>query len=365
MKKRFIGIMTLMFLSALLCLGACGPSETPPEEPPRETVEGRDVLTSAEVNSYDASYIKLFGRTYKEGKRLTLDHAGTGFEVTFYGTSLSANLSSAAALYCRTFLDGDTEGTRIQVNTTGNYDLAKDLENGFHILRMVKSNSTHNGKITVTNIATDGKFIRPAEEEHLSIEFIGDSVTVGAGVFGKGGDNCKIENTDATKGYAYLTAQALDADCSLVATEGIDTKKQNNPYLPITMLKLYPLVSFNMQKEYTFPTGGSDVVVVAMGTNDCVISGYTGAEFSADYKELLELVRSKNPNAKIVCIYELMRTVPAFTQGIQNAIAAMNDENISYFGMPQRTNGAEAHPSAADAVEQSAALTEYLKTLLG
>lgn len=359
-------MITLLFLSALLCLGACAPTETEqPSEPTRETVEGRDVLTSKEVNSFKDGNVKLFGRTYAKSSSLILDHAGTGFEITFYGTSLSANLSSAPSmLYCRTFIDGDKEGTLVHVNKNGKFDLATDLQNGFHTLRLVKSNSTHNGKISVTNLKTDGKFIRPAAEEHLSIEFIGDSVTVGAGVFGSGGDACAIDNTDATKSYAYLTAQALDADCSLVATEGIDVKKQNNPYLPITMLELYPLVSFNEQKEYEFPTGGSDVVVVAMGTNDCVIQNYTGAEFSADYKELLTLVRAKNPNAKIVCIYELMRTVPAFTQGIQDAIAAMNDEDISYFSMPQKTSGAEGHPSAADAVQQSTALTEYLKTLL-
>ncbi|MDE7296751.1 MAG: SGNH/GDSL hydrolase family protein, partial [Clostridia bacterium] len=227
--------------------------------------------------------------------------------------------------------------------------------------------SSQNGLLALSEVRTDGKLLRPKQKSPLKIEFVGDSITVGAGVFATSPSQATtIENSDATKGYAYLTAQALGADCSLVATEGICTKAKW--VLPVNMQEMYLSKSSVTTDAYDFPETAQDLIVVALGTNDSYYMGsgisYTSDAFSADYKELLTLVRSKNATAKIVCIYGMMGTHAPVAEGIQKAIADFHDENVSYFAMPAGTDGGGAHPSAENAVTQSAALTAYLKELL-
>lgn len=342
-------------------------SNVKPTEP--EKIEGLEVISKEDMNKFDDTALRTFGRTYRAGKQLVLDHAGTGAEMTFYGTQLEAKLiSSGDLLLARVFVDGEKEGTLMEFRRGfRKFDfLAQNLTEGVHTVKIVKSTSSQNGALSLNEVRTDGKFLRPQEKTPLKIEFVGDSITVGAGVFATPSKNPTIENSDATKGYAYLTAEAFHADCSLVATEGICTKAKW--VLNVNAYEMYTQKSSVTTAAYEFPETQQDVVVVALGTNDSYYmgtnTGYSSDVFSADYRELLTLVRSKNPTAKIVCIYGMMGTHAPVEAGIKNAIEALSDADIGYFGMPAGTDGAGSHPSAENAVAQSAALTAYLKELL-
>lgn len=380
LKRLLCLLLPAIFLS---CAAACGesgsdagatpPSQTAPDqtpdEPKAETIEGLEVISVDEVLKFDESVLRLYGRTYKSGKQLLFDNAGTGAEFTFYGTQLEAKLlSTGDLLYARVFVDGDKTGTLMEFRRGfKKFDfLAKDLTEGVHTVKIVKATSSQNGALSLSEVRTDGKFLRPKEKTPLKIEFVGDSITVGAGVFASPSEEPAIENSDATKGYAYLTADALGADCSLVATEGICTKAKW--VLPVSMCEMYLNKSSVTTAPYDFPAAEQDLVVVALGTNDSYYMGtdqkYTSDAFSADYRELLTLIRSKNKRAKIVCVYGMMGTHAPVAQGIQKAIGELDDGNISYFAMPAGTDGAGAHPSAQNAVAQSAALTAYLRALL-
>ncbi len=372
-----------LLLPALLlpCFVACGenpesddggnpPEQTEPNTPSEpETVEGYEVISAEEIGRFESDCVRLFGRTYKTGKQLVFDNAGTGAEFTFYGTSFQAKIiSSGDLLYARVFVDGDETGKLMDFRRGFRkfYDLADGLEEGVHTVKIVKATSSQNGLLVLTELQTDGKFLRPAEQSPLRIEFVGDSITVGAGVFATPSKDPAIENSDATKSYAYLTAEALGADCSLVATEGICTKVKW--VLPVSMCDMYLSKSSVTTDAYVFPETEQDVVVIALGTNDSYYMGsdpaYTSDVFAADYSEPITLVRSKNPHAKIVCIYGMMGTSAPVENGIKKAISAQNDENIYYFAMPAGTDGGGSHPSEENAKAQSSALIEYLKELL-
>ncbi|MDE5547787.1 MAG: hypothetical protein K2J30_02180 [Clostridia bacterium] len=383
---KFKRLLCLLLPAMLLgCLAACGestpdadtqpPSQTDPadktEQPSApEYIEGLEVITKEDMQKFDESVVRLFGRTYKSGKQLVFDNAGTGAEFTFYGTEFEAKIiSSGDLLLARVFVDGEETGSLMEFRRGfRKFDyLAQDLTEGVHTVKIIKATSSQNGVLSLSEIRTNGKLLRPKQKTPLKIEFVGDSITVGAGVFAPASQDPTIENSDATKGYAYLTAEALGADCSLVATEGICTKVKW--VLPVSMCDMYLSKSSVTTAAYDFPETAQDVIVVALGTNDSYYMGtdasYTSDAFSADYKELITLVRSKNATAKIVCIYGMMGTHAPVAQGIQKAIADLDDANVSYFAMPAGTDGAGSHPSAQNAVAQSAALTAYLKELLG
>ena len=109
MIKRWLCIL---LVAAFLCafpMAACSdPAETTPpdgdteipalpEEEQPEYIDGREVLSAETVNAFDGEGVRLFGRTYINANNLVLENAATGAEVSFYGTSLSADIISASS----------------------------------------------------------------------------------------------------------------------------------------------------------------------------------------------------------------------------------------------------------------------------
>ena len=378
MIKRWLCIL---LVAAFLCafpMAACSdPAETtppdgdteipaPPEEEQPEYIDGREVLSAETVNAFDGEGVRLFGRTYINANNLVLENAATGAEVSFYGTSLSADIISASStMYCRVFVDGDTEGTRLRITRNNTYTLAENLQEGIHTVRIVKATSSQNGNVKIDSFSTDGKFLRPEQADNLRIEFVGDSITVGAGVFADSAQGCNADNSDATKGFAYLTAQALGADCSIVATEGICVGGKSA--LSVNMLEMYESISSISLGKYPAETP-YDIVVVGLGTNDnWYMMGnaeYTVDRFAEDYQSLLGLIRGRNPDAVIVCVYGMMGVSQNIVTGITQAIENMGDSRIFSCQLPTNLQGADSHPSAEGAIEQSAVLTEYLQELI-
>ncbi len=383
MKKLF-AVMLAMLLSCSLLFVGCNETEPDPPiesgteqnkdpEPEKPTepekIEGLEVVSAEEINTFATDALRLFGRTYVQQNNLCLDNGGTGFEATFFGTRFEAELVPMTdLLYYRVFVDGDSEGTLKKLAGNRSYVLAKDLPEGVHTVRLVKAISSQNGVVKVKKLKTDGKFLRAEKKDRPRIEFVGDSISVGAGVFGDTkGVGCTVDNSDVAKGYAYLTAQALDADYSIVATEGICVKKVKG-WLTISMMEMYERLSSTTAGKYQYPEQTHDAVVLALGTNDgFYMSGdpsYTQDAFAADYIALLELIRSKNPSAKIVCVYGMMGVNAAVENGIKQAIAEKGDETITYLQLPTDQKGADGHPSLEGAKKQSDVLLEYLRGIL-
>lgn len=374
MKRTLLCV--ILALCCALCLFGCGETpektpaggtttEEPAETPEPEIVAGREVISSEDMNTFDENNMRFFGRTYLSMKRLVLSNAATGFELCFYGKELIAKMfSSNATMYCRVFVDGDEEGRRMTVTGNHEYTLASDLEEDVHTVRLVKATASQNGNIIVSALRTDGKFLREEKKERLAIEFVGDSVTAGGGTLGAPTDISADKNADASKSYAYRTAAALDADYSVVATDGLCVRGKLT--LPIDAFDLYNHRSSTDASPWTFPRT-FDIVVVAFGTNDlyCLNQTYTADMFSEDYKELLALIREKNPDAHIVCVYGLMNFAASIENGIKKAVEESNDEKIGYLRLPVGNDGVGQHPSAENAVAQSAALVDHLKTLIG
>ena len=193
---------------------------------------------------------------------------------------------------------------------------------------------------------------------------VGDSITVGAGIYADPSTLNANENSDVAKCYAYLTAQELDADFSFVATEAICTKSKK--FLTINAIEMYGQYSATHAGKYKIKEP-YDIVVVGLGTNDASAlaadPSYTPAALQADYTELLTLIRASNPEAKIVCVYGMMGETPTVKTSFTNAIAALGDENITYCTLPASTDGGQGHPSVKGAVTEAQTLLEHIRSL--
>ena len=325
-------------------------------------------VEESQVNSFNKQSLNLFGRVVVSGgrvKKLKVDHAASGFEVSFFGTQLTVTASATEIIYCRYFVDGESEGTFKKVwNASTEYQVAKDLKEGYHTVRFLKCSELTDGLLTIENISTDGVFVTP-EKRNLKIEFIGDSITAGYGSLGKNPDARSVKNSDGTKALAYLTAQKLNADYSIIALAGIAI----NVHMwrtDITMNELYKQLTLNDTSAYDFESWQPDVVVCLMGENSygyCVNKDPSYfSRYPNDYLQFLQYIKSVRPNAKIVCVYGMMN----YDVNIHNAItksAATLGQGATCLLMKGNFDGAGAHPNEKAQKEYASIIAEHIRSI--
>jgi hypothetical protein len=116
-----------------------------------------------------------------------------------------------------------------------------------------------------------------------------------------------------------------------------------------------------------------DAVVVNLGTNDLSTStDPTQAEFEGAYRALLETIRSKYPDAHILCTNGPMLNGTELTtvRGyLTNVVTALADAKISTFTIDAQDGsdgyGCDWHPSLARHEKVAAVVTAAIKAKLG
>ena len=318
--------------------------------------------TKENVNTFSEEFVNTFGRTYMKDNALCLDHVASALEVAIVGTSLSVELSASDNIYVRVFVDDEEEGERFEVKPSiSTYTFAKNLGEGYHKIRIVKSSELYDGTIQVKSVQADGFAVAPSKGD-LKIEFIGDSITAGYGVLAPGGVRT-IENSDGCYSFAYKTAQRLGADYSTIALQGICAKAYQ--YQPTNMYTLYQQVSPFTTETYDF-SFNPNIIVLNLGTNEAahLSKNPSYAEiFPSDYQEMLSYVREKNPNAYILCVYGMMWTNVKIENGIKTAIKNMSDDCIEYMPFIGNTAGANGHPNQSACETWSQMLAEKIQRL--
>ena len=323
-----------------------------------------DKTTAELVNTFDETYVNIYGRTYQKDGKLCLDHVASGVEVAIDGTGLTAEIEASAGVYLCVYVDGAEEYERIPLMAgKKSYTLASGLTEGLHTVRFVKSSEVYDGQIRVVSLSSEGFYTAP-EKSNFRIEFIGDSITAGYGALGATGTARTVENSDACSSYAYYTAQKLGVDYSMVALQGICVNA--NMWIQDRMSEVYKVVSPLNQGAYDF-SDKADVVILNLGTND---AGYItskdfdySTQFPADYLQLLRYIREKNPDANIICLYGFMGKQTSVDNGIKQAVEEFNDSKTVYLsGMfIQNGMGANGHPSKDAQAIWGATLAEYIE----
>ena len=199
-----------------------------------------------------------------------------------------------------------------------------------------------------------------AEESraHL-IEFIGDSITCGYGVEGRlNADSFRTATENVMKAYAYLTAEKLHADYSMVCYSGhgiISGYTANGTAVTNQLVPRYYGETGHctavlegrrrIQDDLWDFAVQPDLVVINLGTND---SSFTGTDpdrqqkFTAAYTAFLKTVREKNPAAQILCTLGIMGQT--LCDAVEQAVSDYRDET----GDPKIETMRFAEQSGAD-----------------
>ena len=303
-----------------------------------------------ELSSVNSEYVKFHGRHYFDEnlKSTWFDYSLSGFEVTFTGTTLVADFYATNANsdenrpYLGVSIDGDYDPNNIlpiklSTNSKGengkiisdnislheSIKLVENLTDSIHTLRIYKRSECTSSHVALKAISTDG-IINPVVPKELDykIEVFGDSVTCGYAVDSSDYYQkfcTQIENS--TKSFANLAANKLKADASFISCGGypVYKSKYSSTCKPSSIPEMFSLSSVEWVTSTQHVWDNSlyvpDVVVIALGANDCSIyNELTNEEdknifkenFKNTYLNFLTTIQKTYPTTHIVVSEEII-----------------------------------------------------------
>ncbi len=328
----------------------------------------------AHITSYEADeeHVRPIGRTvFKDGVRwLSFSGAGIEFDcdavyfnVMFLSdtTSQSFNHKPKVAI----IVNGDTVFDELLSEDRQNVRISLSDYDGPVKVRIIKQSESMFSAIGIEQIRFyERRETRPTVDYSMKIEFIGDSITAGYGIDETNNNaSFSTKTQNFAKTYAYLTAEALEAQYSAIAFSGYGvlsgstTNGQLNS--KATVLNYYDKAITN--KKFDSPNDElwdsnnfePDFVVINLGTNDatyCTTRERRNA-FTDEYEKQLELVHEKNPNAYILCI--LADVNNSLFENIEEAVENFKNQtsyekvsaSIINFDMAGNGTVIQGHPS--------------------
>jgi lysophospholipase L1-like esterase len=373
-------------------------STPPPADAPDAGSPGTgadDAGTSTEPTGPPAiRYIGRFDTTDANGPRVGC--AGARVVVRFEGTSLTAKLDETnryrGPSRYDVIVDGQLGPTPL-VPAVGSSDqpIAKDLSAGTHVVELWRRTE---GQVGITQFRVfdfgGGQLLAPPVAKTRHIEYVGDSESNGYGI------ECANANeafSGATqnehKAYTAIVAGNLSAEYSNVSFSGKGVSRNFDDSDTDTMSAIYlRTLPEDPTSTWSFASWVPDLVVIALGANDysnpTQRSAPDAATFKAKYGELVALVRSKNPNAHILCSVEggLSDDYPtgwkAFTHvstAVKAVVDGLGDPRVHYYEFPRADGsgpngepditGCDGHPNAGYNQRAATDVTAKIKSLMG
>ncbi len=330
----------------------------------------------------DSKHVRICGRSIFENGICYLNYTCSYIEFEFTGTCASAEIISDltpsedifrawAAVFVN---DTVTPVKRIKIDEKkAEYELFRSEKPQRVKIRLMKLSEAAFAKMGITEIKIDGELMGvPAPTSRRRIEFVGDSITCGYGIDGIWNkDQFSTETENPLLGFAFKTANKCNAEYQYISWSGIGVYSswvEENAEKPLDnwlMKDIYPYTDSGLEntlgreghenhQKYDF-SFDPQIIIFNIGTND---HSWTKElkdrqeEFGKAYYSMLEMLRSCNPNAYIICTYGVMgRTLVDEEQRQVDKFISMHDSRICYIPLPVQDEsdgiGADWHPSAA------------------
>ncbi len=361
----------------------------------------------------DLPHLKVHGRTTGDLSPLTLFWTGSALELNVRASELWVEIEADYDTYepwIGIVVNGCPVGR--QMLTAGRSWLCafRGLDaNVTKNVRIVKETQAMSGDpgclLQIHAAKSDGAFL-PIEDKPYKIEFVGDSITSGEGAIGDKAEADWVPMWfSAIDNYAYLTAQALNADYRALSQSGwgVLTSWDNDPRcnLPDYYEQVCGLLTgernaaLGARRPNDFAAWQPDVVVVNLGTNDesafhqpewkDEATGETRKQrlnpdgtyheddaraFEGAAVRFLEKLRRCNPSARIVWAYGMLGIpmMPAIARAVDAYAKRTGDTRATVLQLPimtEETVGARSHPGIALHERAAKELAAYLRGLLG
>ncbi len=393
--NRFLGFIAF----SVLLLGNGLTMNTQKNMKDNKYVENSNDVSNT-ITPINEDNIKWLGRTYyNESEQVRyMNFTASGFEVTFYGTSLSMEYVATNVNdnhhrpYISVMLDGETDPNYARViritKSSGSVTLVEGLVKGYHTVSVYKRSECSSSHFGIKNISTDGEFVAKNDEDKLKIEIFGDSLTCGYGVESSDPTNdFTTREENGLKTYGFYAAKALDADLSLVSASGFPLyKSPYSIYYQVDNIPdMFSYADFDGNTSYSNYNSWDnskfipDVVVINLGANDGAYfnslkennaTNYDSElnNFKAKYHEFLDKIYAAYPNTKVIMTSNMLPMNEDVVKSIEEVYNEYKTTHaVTYLEFTSHsiggTLGAQWHPNEAMQLYAGAELAEAISTL--
>ncbi|HLG38748.1 MAG TPA: GDSL-type esterase/lipase family protein, partial [Chitinophagaceae bacterium] len=268
------------------------------------------------------------------------------------------------------YLEVILDGRAVRLQTKAKRDtitVSDNLSAGIHTLIICKNTEANIGYLEFVSIRCH-QLVKPIPKPSRKIEFIGNSITCGAGSDLSGipcGKGVWHDQHNAWLSYGPVTARALNARYHLSAVSGIGLM-HSCCNMDIIMPQVFDKISMrNDTINWNFKNYQPDVVTVCLGQNDGI---QDSAIFCDNYISFVKRLRSFYPGAMIICLSSPMAdaSLTAFMKKVLTAVVSKinneGDKRVShYFFSKQYNNGCDYHPDLAEHQQIAKELTAFIK----
>lgn len=295
-------------------------------------------------------FIGRFDTTAADGPRTSWPAAQ--IVARFHGTEVKATFRDTKSPYheygtsrWEAIVDGVSTTFHIARATT-TYTLASELPLGDHTVELWKLTEASVGSTQFLGFEfPGGSLLAPPPRKSRRLEFLGDSGSNGYGVDGAPGCSFSSATQNAHKAYPALVAEDLGADHHNLSASGKGVfYNLHRPDLDV-FPSMYPRTFvYGAAPLWDFTTYTPDVVWITLGGNDYSDPDYnpmtppeppSDAQFDGAYDGLVTSIRSKYPDAHVVCSVaaSLSDTYPAgyqaYTKVKTRAAAVVDAKNTA------------------------------------
>ena len=202
-------------------------------------------------------------------------------------------------------------------------------------------------------------FVDLPEDNRPTIEFIGDSITEGisidTGYSNLHNINDMVYWDDSTADYAWLTAKALDFRPITMGYGYLGTTREGAGGVPIAS-ESYKYYSDGFPME----SRNVDYIVINHGTND---RGAEVEHFKAKYYELLNVVRERNPLAKIIALTPFSGCLAKEIKEVVDKFNEEKSDSVFYIDSTGWIEPEPIHPTRAGRKTVSKHLSKIIKEI--
>lgn len=370
---KTIKALPLGLVLGLLALAACasGPSQAAAQDVSRLTAPALQAnRASLRIPAADAHF-HYEGRIdfsdtnapvlIWQASRVSIDFEGNAVQLLF-DDAKGQNYFNASVDSSNTIVEAN-EGMPVRPATLSGFGP------GRHHLELFKRSEANAGTVHFRGIeiVPPAKVWAPTPPHYkLAMEFIGDSITVGACNEDGAADQWEDRRThNCALSYATLTAETFDADYRNIAVSGMGVAIGWVPMKAGEIWdRLYPDTNSPPADLHAWIP---NVVFVNFGENDDSYPRAHGqsfpTNFTAGYVSLIHAIRSVWPDARIVLLrggmYGGARSEP-LRQAWESAVTQLEagDKGISHFVFKHWTS---THPRVADDRIMADELIDWLK----
>lgn len=371
-------------VSVLLACGGHGPEPLPTDETP-----GGSALDWVTVPPSDPR-LQYTGRVDVSAASATFSYPGVSLKARFRGDALELLLNeqgpddARTTNYYQVTVDGQAP-VKLAVHASQTvYAIGRDLPPGEHTIELIKLTESDVGRSELRGLRIHGQLLEPPARPGSRIEFIGDSITCGYGnevsipESGKPATGFHSVNQNITKAYGSLTARNLGAEAVMVCNSGRGIYRNNTGETASALPRIYDRVSPHQDSpRWDFTREPPGIVVLNLGTNDFFPGTPDAALFKAAYEDFVTRLRSRYPQARIICAVGPMMsdaypagqshwsTLQGWVSSLVKDFNGRGDTRVHYLAFTPQTApyGEDWHPSAATHEAMATRLTEFIRSL--